>query len=145
MEILQPIYLHANEKVVLVSTSYSPNKEDVAKAADTLRSWELEPIIDSNAVKTYSKNAGTIQEHVSDLQWAFSNPDIKAVICNRGGYGAIQLLEHLRPSEWDIEPKWLAGFSDSTTLHDFNSSWHHEITRSNRNHRRAPERRYPPI
>lgn len=125
MESFQPRYLQAGDKVALVSPSYSPKMEDVTKAADTLRSWGLDPIIGPNVGQTYSKYAGTVEERVSDLRWALLDPGIKAIICNRGGYGAIQLIEHLNLSEWDIQPKWLVGFSDSTTLHGlFN---HHGI------------------
>ena len=42
---------------------------------------------------------------------------IRAIICNRGGYGAIQLLPLLDFSAMKANPKWLVGFSDITTLH----------------------------
>lgn len=41
------------------------------------------------------KYAGTVAERVSDIRWALSDPNIKAIICNRGGYGTIQLIDQL--------------------------------------------------
>ena len=53
-------------------------------------------------------------ERVSDIRWALSAPDIKAIICNRGGYGTIQLIDQLTLAELKASPKWLVGFSDIT-------------------------------
>jgi muramoyltetrapeptide carboxypeptidase len=61
--------------------------------------------------------AGTVAERISDIRWALNDPSIKAIICNRGGYGTIQLIDQLTLAELKASPKWLVGFSDITTLH----------------------------
>ena len=46
----------------------------------------------------------------------FSDPDIDGIICARGGFGAIRILEHL---DWDLikkHPKPFVGFSDNTAI-----------------------------
>jgi muramoyltetrapeptide carboxypeptidase len=63
------------------------------------------------------KYAGTVAERVSDIRWALNDPNIKAIICNRGGYGTIQLIDELTLAELKASPKWLVGFSDISTLH----------------------------
>ena len=71
-----------------------------------------------NVGKLYAgKYAGTVEERVSDIRWALNDTSIKAIICNRGGYGTIQLIDQLSLGEWGAHPKWLVGFSDITTLH----------------------------
>jgi muramoyltetrapeptide carboxypeptidase len=45
------------------------------------------------------------------------NPEIKAILCVRGGYGAIQLIDKLKLDNFNKNPKWLVGFSDITLLH----------------------------
>lgn len=114
----KPDYLRAGDKVALISPSYFTPMENVEKTADIIRSWELEPVIGPNVGKVVDgRYAGTVAERVSDIRWALSDPDIKAIICNRGGYGTIQLIDQLTLAELKAAPKWLVGFSDISTLH----------------------------
>ena len=113
-----PDYLEAGDKVALISPSYFTPMENVEKTADVLRGWGLVPVIGPNVGKVVDgKYAGTVAERVSDIRWAFSDPSIKAIICNRGGYGTIQLIDQLKLAELKASPKWLVGFSDISTLH----------------------------
>ena len=115
---IKPDYLKAGEKVALISPSYFTPMENVEKTADVLRSWGLEPVVGPNVGKVADgKYAGTVAERVSDIRWALRDPDIKAIICNRGGYGTIQLIDQLTLAELKASPKWLVGFSDISTLH----------------------------
>ncbi|MCR4852243.1 MAG: LD-carboxypeptidase [Prevotella sp.] len=115
---VQPAYLQKGDKVALVSPSYFTPMENVEKTAELLRSWGLEPVIGPNVGKVYSRQyAGTDEERLSDLRWALSNPDVKAILCNRGGYGSIHLINQLSSEELSASPKWLIGFSDITTFH----------------------------
>lgn len=114
----KPDYLKRGDKVALISPSFFTPMENVEKTAALLRTWGLEPVIGPNVGKTYDgKYAGTLTERLSDIHWALDDPSIKAIICNRGGYGTIQLINHLKLEELSAHPKWLVGFSDITTLH----------------------------
>ena len=114
----RPDYLKAGDKVALISPSYFTPMENVEKTADVLRGWGLVPVIGPNVgKKTDGQYAGTIEERVSDIRWALSDPSIKAIICNRGGYGTIQYIDQLTLAELKATPKWIVGFSDITTLH----------------------------
>ena len=115
---VKPDYLVAGDRVALISPSYFTPMENVEKTADVLRSWGLEPVVGPNVGKVVDgRYAGTVDERVSDIRWALSDPSIKAVICNRGGYGTIQLIDQLTMAELKASPKWLCGFSDISTLH----------------------------
>ena len=114
----KPDYLKAGDKVALISPSYHTPMENVEKTANLLRSWGLEPIVGPNVGKIVDgRYAGTVAERVSDIRWALNDPSIKAIICNRGGYGTIQLINQLTLAELKASPKWLVGFSDISTLH----------------------------
>lgn len=114
----RPQYLKAGDKIALISPSYFTPMENVEKTADVLRNWGFEPVIGPNVGKVVDgRYAGTIAERVSDLRWALNDPEIKAIICNRGGYGTIQLIDQLSLKELAANPKWLVGFSDISTLH----------------------------
>ena len=58
--------------------------------------------------------AGSDRQRRSDLAAAWQNPDCKAILAVRGGYGGARLLEDWT---WDVRnPKWVIGFSDVTSL-----------------------------
>lgn len=115
---VKPDYLKAGDKVALISPSYFTPMDNVLKTADVLRSWGLIPVIGPNVGKVVvGQYAGTVAERVSDIRWALSDPSIKAIICNRGGYGSIQMIDWLPLAELKAFPKWMVGFSDISTFH----------------------------
>lgn len=117
LDCVRPAYLKAGDTIALISPSYYTAMENVNATADLLRSWGFVPVIGPNVGKVVDgKYAGTVAERVSDLLWAFSDPGIKAIICNRGGYGTIQLIDQIPLSTLAASPKWLVGFSDISTL-----------------------------
>lgn len=114
----EPAFLRPGDKIALVSPSYFTERENVDSAAQVLRSWGFDPVIGPNVDEHYlGKYAGTPKERASDLRWALEDPSIKAILCNRGGYGSIRLVDMFAPEEFSAHPKWLVGFSDITTLH----------------------------
>ena len=118
LQCTRPAFLKQGDKVALISPSYFTPMENVEKTADVLRTWGLEPVIGPNVGKVVDgKYAGTVAERASDIRWALADSDIKALLCNRGGYGTIQLINELTLTELAATPKWLIGFSDISTLH----------------------------
>jgi len=118
LKCVQPGYLKAGDKVALISPSYFTPMENVEKTVDVLRGWGLEPVIGPHVGKVVDgRYAGTVAERVSDIRWALEDPSIKAILCNRGGYGTIQLIDQIQLPELSSHPKWMVGFSDITTLH----------------------------
>ena len=115
---VKPDYLKVGDKVALISPSYFTPMENVEKTVEVLRGWGLVPVIGPNVGKVVlGRYAGTVEERLSDIRWALSDPDVKAIICNRGGYGTIQYINQLSLKELAASPKWLVGFSDISTLH----------------------------
>ncbi len=46
------------------------------------------------------------------------DPDIKAIMCARGGYGVVRIIDRLNFDGFKASPKWVIGFSDITVLHE---------------------------
>ena len=61
--------------------------------------------------------AGGCAGRVSDLHAAFEDPEVDAIICARGGWGAAELLPYLDAKLIAANPKIFVGYSDITTLH----------------------------
>lgn len=114
---IQPSYLKEGDKVALVSPAYWVPQEALQQAADTVRSWGLQPIIGPHTnnlnVNAY---AGTADERAADLIWALEDDTIKAVVCSRGGYGSIHLLNRIPAEKFQQHPKWIIGHGDIAIL-----------------------------
>jgi muramoyltetrapeptide carboxypeptidase len=61
--------------------------------------------------------AGSDERRREELAQAMRDPEVKAVVAARGGYGAMRVLDALPWDELARRPKWLVGFSDVTALH----------------------------
>lgn len=116
-KIVQPPYLKKGDKVALVSPAYWVPQEAIQEAAETIRSWGLEPVIGphTNDINV-NAFAGTADERAEDLLWALKDDTIKAIICSRGGYGSIHLLSRIPQECFQLHPKWLIGHGDITIL-----------------------------
>ena len=110
-------YLQYGDKIAIISPSGNIAPELIDQAANVLESWGLVPVIGKNAKNQYGRFAGTPDERRNDLQWAFDQKEIKAIVCSRGGYGLIQIIDEVDFTHFELYPKWLIGFSDITILH----------------------------
>lgn len=115
--IKQPPFLQEGDKVALISPAYWIDEIVLQQAAEIIKSWGLVPIIGKNTNKQdVDAYAGTANDRAEDLRWALEDDDIKAIICSRGGYGAIHLLNRIPLALYNQHPKWLVGHGDITIL-----------------------------
>ena len=116
-KIVRPPHLKEGDKVALVSPAYWVPQEALQIAAETIKSWGLQPVIGPHTnnlnVNAY---AGTADERAADLLWALEDDNIKAIICSRGGYGSIHILNRIPQESYLSHPKWLIGHGDITIL-----------------------------
>lgn len=112
-----PTSLKKEDKIMILSPASAIDQKLVEGAAATLKSWGFEPIISAHCLSTYASYSGTIEERKQDLIKAFEDDSIKAILCSRGGYGTVHLLEFLPASFIQAHPKWVIGFSDITAFH----------------------------
>ena len=70
--------------------------------------------LDANAKGSY---AACLAQRVADFTDAWSREDVDLVVCARGGYGCVHMLDYLDPEFIKAHPKWLVGFSDVSALH----------------------------
>ncbi|SDD86692.1 S66 peptidase family protein [Sporomusa acidovorans] len=61
--------------------------------------------------------AGADTARAADLNAMFASPDIDGIICLRGGYGTMRLLDLLDYDLIKAHPKIFVGYSDITALH----------------------------
>lgn len=121
-EVLFPKSLREGDKVALLAPSGPVKLENVEGAVEVIRAQGFEPVVFPSVYKELGQFAGTPEERFADLKEAFSDTEIRAVVCARGGYGAVHLLDSLAALPLRDDPKWLVGFSDITAIHGLMAS-----------------------
>jgi len=116
--------LRPGARCALISPSGPPEPAFVDRGEALLRSWGLEPVRGAHVLDRHERAtgylAGSDEARAADLSRAWTDPDIDAIFCVRGGYGAIRLLEHLDAEVLAAaSPKPLYGSSDITALHEY--------------------------
>jgi muramoyltetrapeptide carboxypeptidase len=113
--IKQPAYLKKGDKVAIVCPAKKlPKSIDAAIAI--LKDWGLEVVIGETVTASYNQFAGDDALRTTDLQQYLDDPEIKAVIAGRGGYGTLRIIDELDFTKFVESPKWVVGFSDITVL-----------------------------
>lgn len=120
---LHPQVLRAGDAVALVSPAGPVAEARVEAAVRELTSWGLRPRIYPHALDNIGFLAGSDADRISDLNDALADPEIRAVLCNRGGYGVQRILGQLDYDAVRRDPKLVVGFSDITALHA--ALWNH--------------------
>ncbi len=115
---MKPQFLHTNDQIRIVSPSGSINPEYIDGAKKVLTDWGLNVTEGEFARSEYGRFAGTPEQRIHDLQSALDDPEVKAILCSRGGYGMAQIIDKLDFTRFIASPKWLIGFSDITILHN---------------------------
>ncbi|MCT4582659.1 MAG: LD-carboxypeptidase [Flavobacteriales bacterium] len=114
----QPANLQPNDKIAIISTARSIDTKKLNYAKAILTSWGLQVVEAPNLRAIHHQFCGTDEQRTNDLQWAIDNIEIKGIICFRGGYGTVRILDNIDFSAFITKPKWIVGYSDVTALHN---------------------------
>lgn len=120
---ISPPTLKAGDAVAILAPARKVKPGEIEPAARMLESWGLKVVFGENLFGEYNQFSGTDSGRASDFQSMITNPTIKAIICARGGYGTVRLLDFLNLRDLQRDPKWVVGYSDITVLHSFLNSW----------------------
>jgi muramoyltetrapeptide carboxypeptidase len=113
-----PEYLKKGDTIGLVSPSRLIKQDEVVKAIEVFRTWGLHVLVGKNCFQKKDQFAGSDEQRAEDFQEMLDNKDVKAIFCTRGGYGAVRVIDRLDFTGFIRNPKWIAGFSDITVLHN---------------------------
>lgn len=116
MQLIAPLL--KGDTVLIISPAKSIDSLYLDKATAMLNNWGLKVEIGKSALKSHKYFAGTDPERAEDLQWALNHPTAKAILCSRGGYGTIRIIDKVNFDLFTKNPKWIIGFSDITVLHN---------------------------
>lgn len=109
--------LQKGDLVRLVSPASYPPESDIEVNIKILEDWGLRCDAGRHVLDKYGYMAGSDADRLADLNDAFRDPEVRAILTTRGGAGAYRIADDLDFSIVRANPKPLIGFSDITYLH----------------------------
>lgn len=114
---ITPASIKLGDKIRIVAPAGKIIEERVLPAVNWLSKKGYRVEIGKHIFSSHFQFSGTDDQRLHDLQEAFDDPDTSAIICARGGYGTVRIIDSLDLVEFKKHPKWLVGYSDITALH----------------------------
>lgn len=112
-----PRELRPGDRVAIVSPASVIEPERVTGTVATLGAMGFDPVVYPHSLGRHGSFSGSREERLEDLRRAFLDERVRAIICSRGGYGTVHLVEALADLDLAKDPKWVVGFSDISALH----------------------------
>lgn len=117
-----PDKVKQSDTIAIIAPATIVKEEYVKGAARVLTNLGFRPkIMPGTLGPACGSFASSFDSRLADLKNALHDPEVKAILCARGGYGAVHLLPYFTDSEIRDNAKWLVGFSDISALH---ALWH---------------------
>lgn len=91
--------------------------EEIIPAVKQIESWGLKVKIGETVGQRDFTFGGSDKLRCKDFESMLIDPEVKAIMCARGGYGFIRIIDQIDFSYLKKNPKWIIGFSDITILH----------------------------
>lgn len=112
-----PPYLQAGDTIGILCTARYVDIEQLQPAIKLFESWGLKVKLGSTIGVEWNIFGGDDTQRAQNLTDFFNDPEVKAIVCARGGYGTVRMIDSVDFSGLLANPKWLVGFSDVTILH----------------------------
>ncbi len=116
---ITPPFLKKNDTVGIVAPAGRITEKKIARAVRIFNDWGLKVELGRNIFKRKNTFAGNDKQRKDDFQNVIDREDIKAVICARGGYGTLRIINKIDFKKFRQNPKWIVGFSDITVIHSY--------------------------
>ncbi len=113
---LRPQALRPGDTVGIIAPASGFGRDEFEAGCAELLRLGYKPFYLPSIFDRYGYFAGSVQRRVDEFHEMFARPEVKAVLCARGGYGSNYLLPHLDLDLVRAHPKIFAGCSDVTTL-----------------------------
>ena len=109
--------IQKGDLIAIVAPAKAIDADLVLHAKNFFESNGFRVKIGKNCTGTFNYFSGTDEERRFDFQDAIDDPEVKAIVCARGGYGCVRILDRLNWAGMLRDPKWIVGFSDVTVFH----------------------------
>ena len=114
---ISPAFLKTGDIIGITAPAGYITSDEIKSAVQKMESWGYKIKIGETIDKRDFTFGGTDEERARDFQQMLDNPKIKAIMCARGGYGVVRIIDKLDWEKFKVKPKWIIGFSDVTVIH----------------------------
>lgn len=118
----QPDYLKNGDIIGISAPAGHISLAEIAAAKQKLEEWGFVVQIGKTIGTKHFTFSATDEERRADFQQMLNDKNIKAIMCGRGGYGAVRIIDDLDFTIFKKHPKWIIGFSDITVMHSYLNS-----------------------
>lgn len=115
MNVPQPLAL--GDLIYITAPAKAIEKKHVDFAITFFENAGFNVLVSKNCLGQYNYFSGTDEERLEDFQFGIDHPEVKAIVCARGGYGCVRIVDRIHWAGMLREPKWLVGFSDVCVFH----------------------------
>jgi len=112
-----PPFLKSGDAIGIVAPARKIIRNDIEFAIRWWKEKGFRIVLGKNLFTEDHQYAGSDEKRLEDFQNMLDNSEIKAIFCARGGYGTLRIIDRLEFLSFNLEPKWICGFSDITVLH----------------------------
>ncbi len=116
VEAVVPKPLEPGSRVAIIAPAGPVDAARLAQGARVLRGLGFRVRTGAHALKREGYLAGSDDKRIADLNAALRDPDVRAILCARGGYGVMRLLDRVDTDAARRDPKIILGMSDITAL-----------------------------
>lgn len=113
-----PPNLQAGDTVAIVATARKISLEELQPAIKIFENWGLKIFLPEGLFDFDHQLAGSDEHRTKIFQSVADSSLIKAIVCARGGYGTVKMVDALHWEKFIEYPKWVIGYSDVTVLHN---------------------------
>ena len=114
---IAPKYLVKGDKIAIIAPARCITFDEVHPSIRVFQKWGLEVVLGTNIFGKYNQFSGKDEPRKADLQQMLDDDSIRAIICARGGYGTVRIIDQIDFTRFCRNPKWIIGYSDITVLH----------------------------
>lgn len=117
MNLIKPKKLKKGDTIGILALSGAvESKKNILRAKKYFENKGYKVVLSENIFDEYRYLAGTDEKKVEELHKFFLDPKIKMILCSRGGYGTIRLLDKIDFNIIKNNPKIFAGYSDASAI-----------------------------
>lgn len=112
-----PKSLSQGDTIGLICTARKIDLEEIQFAIQIIEERDYQVKIGNSVGAIHHQYAGDDELRRKDLQQMLDDPNIKAILVCRGGYGTVRIIDDIVYNRFIDNPKWIIGYSDVTALH----------------------------
>ncbi len=112
----RPAALQPGDTVGIVAPASNIKRELLELGCESLRALGYKPFYFDSILEQDLYFAGSVKRRAQELEDMFLRPEVRAIICARGGYGSNYLLDAIDVEKVKSHPKIFVGYSDITSL-----------------------------